>query len=121
LRIALMLEGLLRWAAFTTVLNRTSEIERVAVDALPIATLRRAISFAYAILPFPKTCLRESLVLRRMCARRGAWTELRFGVQRVTSGLAAHAWLEDADGRVLTEELHQYVPFPHLSGGRAQS
>lgn len=121
LQTALRLEGLLRWAPFTLVLSRTGEVERATNHALPIDLLRRAIRFAYAVLPFPRTCLRESLVLRRMCARRGARTELRIGVQRVTNGLAAHAWLEDATGRVLTEKLHQYLPFARLSDRRAQS
>jgi len=122
LLIALALEPQLRWGRFTTVLNRSGDVEPRADDRhSTVDTLRRAIRFAYAVLPFPRTCLRESLVLRRMCARRGVATVLRIGVQRLPSGLASHAWLEDAAGRVLTEALDHYVALAPLSDAAARS
>lgn len=50
----------------------------------------------------PVTCLRRSLVLRELLARRGVAADLRFGVHRDREDLAAHAWLE-VDGRPLGE------------------
>ncbi|MBN2145761.1 MAG: lasso peptide biosynthesis B2 protein [Anaerolineales bacterium] len=43
---------------------------------------------------YPMTCLRRSLVLQRMLAKRGIPTELHFGVRKQADGLVAHAWLE---------------------------
>ena len=45
---------------------------------------------------YPMTCLRRSLTMQRLLARRGVATELRFGVQKEAGQLQAHAWLEHA-------------------------
>jgi hypothetical protein len=43
---------------------------------------------------YPMRCLRQALVLQRMLGQQGIATELRFGVQKDSGGLNAHAWLE---------------------------
>lgn len=66
----------------------------------------------------PVTCLRRSLVLRALLARRGVAAELRFGVHRDTPDLQAHAWLE-VDGRPLGERpetLARLVPLERYPG-----
>lgn len=113
---ALTVERLLRWAPFTATLAWTRASRRPDRSLPSLLAARRAIRFAYAALPFPRTCLRESLVLRRMWARRGVATELRLGVQlgvqRADARLASHAWLEDTRGVTLTDALDHFIPFP---------
>jgi hypothetical protein len=46
---------------------------------------------------YPMTCLRRALTLQYMLARQGITVALRFGVQRQTEGITAHAWLEYND------------------------
>ncbi len=43
---------------------------------------------------YAQTCLRRSLTLQHLLARRGILTDLRFGARRTEDGLSAHAWLE---------------------------
>ena len=52
--------------------------------------------------PFPFTCLRRSLALQFLLARRGLCADLRIGVSRASSSLQAHAWLEYA-GRPISQ------------------
>lgn len=52
--------------------------------------------------PAAVSCLRRSLVLRALLARRGVPAELRFGVHADRPDLQAHAWLE-VDGRPVGE------------------
>ncbi len=49
---------------------------------------------------YPMQCLRRALVLRRLLARRGVQSEIRFGVRKEGGRLIAHAWVE-RDGRSL--------------------
>ena len=42
----------------------------------------------------PMTCLRRSLSLQKMLARRGIVTELKIGVRKEKGVFDAHAWLE---------------------------
>lgn len=43
---------------------------------------------------YPMTCLRRALVLQYLLGRQGIVVALRFGVQRQSDGITAHAWLE---------------------------
>ena len=51
-------------------------------------------------LPRPPRCLAQSLVLRRLLARRGLHSELIIGVRREDDAFDAHAWVE-YDGQPL--------------------
>jgi len=61
--------------------------------------------------PVADSCLRRSLVLRRLLSRRGIETVLHLGVARNGEDLDAHAWLEWA-GRPVTGAVENrgYVP-----------
>jgi len=58
------------------------------------ARLARFVAAAYRFLPFPPTCLRESLVLCALLNRRGMAARLCLGVNKDRPALAAHAWVE---------------------------
>ena len=63
-----------------------------ALATIPQA--HRMVDIASRFHLYPMTCLRRSLALQRLLARRGILTELRFGVQKEGGQLLAHAWLE---------------------------
>ncbi len=46
---------------------------------------------------FPMTCLEKSLALNWMLKRRGIQTQVKIGAQKVSAGIAAHAWVEMND------------------------
>ena len=54
----------------------------------------RLVNAAARFNPFPATCLTRSIVLARMLQRRGLAAEIRIGVCRDRSPVAAHAWVE---------------------------
>ncbi|MFZ1325538.1 MAG: lasso peptide biosynthesis B2 protein [Candidatus Contendobacter sp.] len=56
--------------------------------------LYRLVSVAARYHLYPMTCLRQSLVLQRLLARRGIAVLLKIGVRKEAGILAAHAWLE---------------------------
>jgi hypothetical protein len=65
-------------------------------------------------------CLRQSLVLQWLLARRDIATELRFGVRKEASDLRAHAWLEHA-GQPIGEPQSvsaRYAPLAAVSSQR---
>jgi hypothetical protein len=66
-------------------------------------------------------CLRRSLALHRLLARRGVASRLVIGVRRTEGGLEAHAWIESA-GRVLGDRpdvAALYTPLPPGEEGAA--
>jgi hypothetical protein len=75
-------------------------------------TARRTIEVAYRLLPFESTCLKQALVFRETYRRRGLAAELRIGVQKTDNRFAAHAWVEDGAGKVLTDPLEGFNPIP---------
>jgi hypothetical protein len=76
------------------------------------AALERAIRVAYRALPFERTCLRHSLVFCRLRRRRREPAQLRIGVQKSGGIFAAHAWVEDDEGNVLTDPLEGFSALP---------
>ena len=71
-------------------------------------------------LPFPTTCLTNSLVVDGMLRRRGYASEIRFGVRPPEGGaLAAHAWVEH-DGRVVFGETQDFGQYSVLSARDAR-
>jgi hypothetical protein len=70
--------------------ERLLHITRVAVDRARYNHL------------YPMTCLRRSLTLQKMLAKRWIAAELKIGVRKDDGQLEAHAWLE-YQGRTLGE------------------
>jgi hypothetical protein len=83
---------------------------------VPAERLQRAIRGVYRVLPFEPTCLKQSLIFCRAWRRRGLTAELRIGVQKEGGVFAAHAWVEDGAGNVLTDPQEGFNALP-LSPG----
>jgi hypothetical protein len=92
LAIAVWIEIALRVMPFSRLLDRLGR-PRTRGRRLPTGRLTRFVSVAYDILPFQKTCLRESLVMYRLLWRRGLTARICFGVAKNSSVLDAHAWI----------------------------
>ena len=105
LLLAVCVEIALRVMPVSRLLDRLrrgqSDSAAVAFDGSPAACeyhrLRRFVAVAYEMLPFPATCLRQSLVLYGLLERRGVPSRFCVGVAKDGSALAAHAWI-DCDG-----------------------
>ena len=76
------------------------------------ASLERTIRWVYRVLPFESTCLKQALVFCRVRRRWGLPAELRIGVQKKDGVFAAHAWVEDGMGNVLTDPLDGFTAVP---------
>ena len=64
-------------------------------SASPPQVIARMIAVAAAHGPYRANCLKQSLVLWWMLARRDTHSEIRFGVPKVQDQtFAAHAWVE---------------------------
>src|SRR5262245_55119012 len=104
LRLAVWVEAAIRVMPFSRVLERMrggSSINPVApVDTPEYQRLTRFVAVAYDVLPFPPTCLRQSLVLYSLLERRGVPSRFCLGVAKDGSTLDAHAWIE-CDGVTL--------------------
>jgi len=120
---ALRVEFALRRLPFERVLRNASATHqsRRNLVEIPVTTLCRAIRMAYRILPVEGTCLKQSLVFCRVRRRRGLPAELKIGVQKNEGVFAAHAWVEDGAGHVLTDPQEGFspVPLPAIRGQRA--
>ena len=67
---------------------------------------------------YPMSCLRQALVLQHLLNNRDIVTELRFGVQKATEGLMAHAWVE-YDSQPVGEtdaRLESFAPMVSVKG-----
>ena len=84
----------------------------------PPRTFERAITIAYRVLPFTPSCLKTSLVFLLHRRRCGLPAELRIGVQKCDDVLAAHAWVEDGNGGVLTDPQSGFSSLPPLAPRR---
>jgi hypothetical protein len=61
---------------------------------------------------YPMRCLRRSLAIQSLLARRGISTELHFGVRKEEGQLNAHAWLE-YEGQIVVEPViisERFIP-----------
>jgi Transglutaminase-like superfamily len=100
--LAVCVEFALRVMPFSRLLVRltraSSDTAAAAHDASAAARqyqrLRRFVAVAYEILPFPATCLRQSLVLYGLLERRGVPSRFCVGVTGNGPAFAAHAWIE---------------------------
>ena len=117
--LALRVELALRRRSFEQVLAhvnntrpRPEKARDVPTRTVPTRTVERAIQVAYRLLPFESTCLKRSLVFCLFQRRRGLPATLRIGVQKNGGAFAAHAWVEDDEGNVLTDPLEGFSPVP---------
>lgn len=85
---------------FSRQLDRMTRAPSPTADQGTIANeyrrLLRFVAVAYDVLPFPVTCLRQSLLLHELLERRGVPSRVRLGVAKSGRALAAHAWVECA-------------------------
>jgi Transglutaminase-like superfamily len=113
--LALRVEHALRRHRFEQVLA-VARKPCIGSNCRPIDTreLDRAIRLVYRLLPFEATCLKHSLIFCLASRRRGLPAELRIGVQKHEGVFAAHAWVEDEHGNVLTDPQEGFstVPLP---------
>jgi hypothetical protein len=114
LGLALRVEAELRFCRFESVLaGLENQQQRARVRSeVPAERLQRAIRGVYRLLPFEATCLKQSLIFCRAWRRRGLTAELRIGVQKEGGVFAAHAWVEDGAGNVLTDPREGFSPVP---------
>jgi hypothetical protein len=104
LRLAVWVEAALRRMPFSCVLERmrreasavadTSSTPDVLGAQPECQRLLRFVAVAYEVLPFPATCLRQSLVLYGLLERRGVSSRFCLGVAKRGAALDAHAWIE---------------------------
>jgi len=107
---AIRVEVALRRRPLDEVLTTGTKRRYVHPPGIHPATLERAIKATYRVLPFETTCLKLSLVFCRIRRRWGLPAELRIGVQTTEGAFAAHAWVEDGDGNILTDPLEGFNP-----------
>ncbi len=89
-----------RLVSFTGFANKK---KMISVDNLAWAWGRqRLISMAAHWHPLSMTCLPRALTLRWMLGRRGMTTQLCIGINKSSTGMFAHAWVE-LDGQAIGE------------------
>jgi hypothetical protein len=117
MRLVIRVELALRRNEFAVVLRQIDATRPAApppsID-MPARSFERAIAVAYRVLPFTGSCLKTSLVFLLHRRRRGLPAELRIGVQKCEDMLAAHAWVEDGRGGVLTDPQSGFSSLPPL-------
>lgn len=105
-RHAVWIECALTLMPFSRLLRRvnhqTSHAASASITPAEYQRLGRFVAVAYDILPLPASCLRQSLVLRALLARRRVPSRVCLGVRKNEDALDAHAWVE-CDG-VLSED-----------------
>jgi transglutaminase superfamily protein len=112
--LALWVEVTLRRRPFERILDQVARTAPRSTNPqdLPTPTLERVIRLAYRLLPFEATCLKHSLIFCVVRRRRGLPGELRIGVQKTDGVFAAHAWVEDGHGHILTDPQEGFSPVP---------
>jgi hypothetical protein len=115
--LLLLVDPALRLFPFSTVV-RVSRLTRqqASPQSLPSHAVSRLVWLveqAGRCTPGTATCLRKSLVLSWLLARRGISTTFRIGVARQEGTLRAHAWLE-RHGQALVEHWGPEDHYPLL-------
>ena len=120
--LAVWVEVAIRVMPFSRLLDRMKRVSGTpaASAAIEYSRLLRFVAVAYDVLPLPATCLRQSLVLHALLARRGVPSRLCLGVKRNGTALAAHAWIEcdgmtrDAAAATFSELTAAAEELPHV-------
>ena len=89
-RVVLVIEIALRVLPFNTFLARLEAVGTSHAPPTSRVACADAVRRAYRLLPFGRTCLKESLVLFRLLRRRGMKVQFRLGVRKEGNLLAAH-------------------------------
>jgi hypothetical protein len=89
-KLWLLVGGVHHCLAFFDAVRRHRGGQPVRED---LARIDLAVRRASAHLPFQFTCLRQSLAIIWLLARRGIKAELRFGAKLNAGALEAHAWV----------------------------
>ena len=77
-----------------------------------VVEIVRSVSWRF---PWTNTCLIRSLASASILRRYGYRLQLRIGTRKTDSDqLLAHAWLEDAQGQVVAEELEDLAQYSRL-------
>ena len=88
----------LRRVPYDRLVNSTGKVtskKDVSPDPLGKARqLKRMVEMAARIHLCRLTCLSQALTLRRMLGRRGIQSQLRIGMEKTSTGLSSHAWVE---------------------------
>ena len=122
--LAVWIEVALTVMPFSRLLQRVrrlpSDIPPASQAPIDYQRLIRFVAVAYEILPFPTTCLRQSLVLYALLERRAVPSRLCLGVALNGAALDAHAWIEcggiASDATVARfSELHAVSRFARTS------
>jgi hypothetical protein len=93
----------------------------VQADALTRAWRRqRLVSMAARLHLLSMTCLPRALTLCWMLGRRGILTQLCIGINRSSTGMLAHAWV-DVDGQAIGEPEDISERFALLQGNAQES
>lgn len=109
LALAVWVEVALRMMPFSRLLERLkNRSHHDTVSSEECQRLLRYVAVAYDVLPFPVTCLRQSVVLYGLLERRGVSSRVCFGVAKSSPALAAHAWVE-CDGLAQDSHSLHYV------------
>ena len=116
--LAVWIEIALHVMPFSRLLERVGRLSPEPLSAAPssrdVQRLGRFVDVAYEILPLPATCLRRSLLLHALLARRALRSRLCFGVARNGAALDAHAWIE-CDGIVTSAEIARFSELQAMS------
>jgi hypothetical protein len=81
-----------------------SRAQSATITSAAYDRLTRFAAAPYRILPLPRTCLRESLVLCTLLNRRRIPYRLCLGVHKQQGMLHAHAWVECASNPLETRD-----------------
>ena len=95
--------------------NRHDDGERRR--GLDIERAARLVEATAAFYPLNPTCLKKSLILLRILARRGIRAELRLGVRKIHEEFSAHACVV-CEGRIVLggDIADLFTPLPLMSG-----
>lgn len=113
--ISLRLAGYRRTRSMLATLGKSKSVLKPDADVDQVAEqMARVVSIVGRRSPWSTTCLRQALMLWFLLTRRGIGCELRVGVESsLTSGFAAHAWVE-LHGRVLIGGEHAQTRYVAL-------
>jgi hypothetical protein len=113
----------LRFLGFRRLIGGTAPAVKPATNTLdPSVIQRRATSIERAArhLFLPAMCLPRSIALHQWLRRDGIASELRIGVRKLGSGMAAHAWVE-VNGSVVyesTDAASRFTPLQAPDGSQ---
>ena len=118
--LALPIEVGLRYLSLDTLVSLVARPRQEGGEPgrpLDVDRVARLVDATAAFYPLSPTCLKRSLILLRILARRGTRAELRLGVRKIHDQFSAHAWVV-YDGRIVlgADISDLFTPLPLMSG-----